>query len=205
VSGETEQSGTGTVASSMRSIAAVLQTRGLEESAEWYLRSTDTPGKGAFEIGSLAELGDSYSIRARFTYDERVSVGRSEELTIPAGLSVMARPGESVLGPILPARKTPFTCAAGTQVEETELTFADGLPLPQKIDGRRIETKSFVYTADYRLDGRTLKVRREFVSRVPGQVCAPEIAAEIAQSLRDISDSNEMHVTLADAKPDDVK
>jgi hypothetical protein len=49
--------------------------------------------------------------------------------------------------PPLPGRQLPFTCFAGTQVEEIDITFADGLTLPLTIDGRRIETKSFVYTA----------------------------------------------------------
>ena len=84
------------------------------------------------------------------------------------------------------ARKLPFICLAGTQVEEIELAFADGLPLPQKIDGRRVDTKSFAYSTEYRLENRTLKVRREFVSRVPGQVCAADLEAEIAQPMRDV-------------------
>jgi hypothetical protein len=95
-----------------------------------------------------------------------------------------------VFGQLLPARKQPFVCLAGKQVEEIELTFAEGLPLPQKIDDRRIETTSFVYTADYRLEDRRLKVRREFVSRVPGQVCAAEVETEIAKPLRDVFASN---------------
>ncbi len=190
VSGETEQSGTGLFALNVRAISATLQANGLERSAEEYLRRANTPGKGSFEIGPLADLGDSYSARARFTYDDRMPAKPPANYAIPTGLGIQARPGDYVLGPILPARKLPFTCIAGTQVEEIELTFADGLPLPQKIDGRRIETRSFVYTADYRLEDRSLKVRRELVSRVPGQVCATEVEAEIAQPLRDVIASN---------------
>lgn len=197
LSGETEQSGTGLFALNVRTVAASLQATGLERSAEEYLRRANAPGKGRFEIGSLTDLGDSYSTRSRFTYDERVSIKPPMNLSIPTGLGVQARPGDYVLGPLLPARKLPFTCLAGTQIEEIELTFADGVPLPQKIDGRRIETRSFVYTADYRLENRSLKVRREFVSRVPGQVCATEVEAEIAQPLRDVFASNGTRMAFA--------
>jgi transglutaminase-like putative cysteine protease len=200
VSGESEETATGFRAAVMRQVGAAIQNHGLEESAAAFLRSAETPGTGTFEVGAPANLGDSYSMRARFTYDERVSIKPSADLAIPFGLGVLSRPGESALGSPLPVRKTPFVCIATTQVEEIELTFAEGLPLPEKIEGRRIETKSFVYTADYKLDGRTLKVRREFVSRVPGQVCTPEVAAEIAQPLRDVSDSNDTHMTFADVK-----
>jgi len=41
-----------------------------------------------------------------------------------------------------------------------------------------------------RLENRSFKVRREFVSRVLGQVCAAEVEAEIAQPLRDVLASN---------------
>jgi transglutaminase-like putative cysteine protease len=204
VSGESEESGTGIFAIALRSIAASAQVNGLEESAEAYLRSADTPGKGRFEIGSLTELGESYSIRSRFAYDEHLDVRPSADLAIPLGLSVLKRPGEFVFGSLLPARHQPFTCFAGTQIEEVDLTFADGLPLPQKIEGHRIEAKYFIYTASYRLEGRTLKVRHEFVSRVPGQVCAPELAAGIAQPLHDVSASNDTHMMFAAATPAEV-
>jgi hypothetical protein len=197
VSGESEQFGTGLFALNVRAVSASLQANGFERSVEEYLRRANTPGKGRFEIGSLTDLSDSYSARARFTYDERMTIKPPMNFSIPTGLGIQARPGDYVLGPLLPGRKLPFTCLAGTQVEEIELTFAEGVPLPQKIDGRRIETKSFVYTAEYRLENRSLKVRRELVSRVPGQVCAAEVAAEIAQHLRDVFASNATQMAFA--------
>jgi hypothetical protein len=190
VSGETEQFGTGLFALNVRAVSASLQANGLEQSAQEYLRRANAPGKGRFEIGSLTDLSDSHSTRARFAYDERMTIKPSMNFAIPVGLGIQARPGDYVLGPLLPGRKLPFTCLAATQVEEIELIFAEGVPLPQKIDDRRIETKSFVYTAEYRLENRSLKVRREFVSRVLGQVCAAEVEAEIAQPLRDVFASN---------------
>src|SRR5260370_7902251 len=113
------------------------------------------------------------------------------------GLGIQARPGEFRVGLRIPVRKLLFTCLAGTQVEEIALTFADALPLPQKIDGRRIETKSFVYTSDYRLDNRTLNVRRELVSRVGSQVCPAELEAELAQPLPDVAVSNATQMAFA--------
>jgi transglutaminase-like putative cysteine protease len=198
VSGETELAGTGWFASNGREMTASVQSTGLERSVEVLLRNAKTPGKGKFEIGSLTDLGDSWSVRARFTYDEPMAIKPAASIAFPAGPMLQWHPGEYLPGPVLPNRKQPFTCFAGTQIEEIDLTFAEGLPLPQNIDGRRIETASFVYTADYRLDGRTLKVRREFVSRVPEQVCDPAVAADIAQPLRDITTSNGTRLAFAE-------
>jgi transglutaminase-like putative cysteine protease len=205
VSGETELTGTGWFAYAGRSVSATVQATGLERSVEERLRNAKTPGKGRFEVGSLTDLTNSWSVRARFTYDERMTFKPNTKVAIPIGPGLQGRPGDYLPGPVLPARKQPFTCFAGTQVEEIEITFAEGLPLPQKIDDRRIETKSFVYIAGYRLDGRTLKVRREFVSRVAAQVCAPEVAADIAPSLRDVTASNGARMTFAEVKPAEVK
>jgi hypothetical protein len=197
VSGTTEQTGAGLFAASARTIAAALQGSGLERSAEDLLRRIGAPGKGRFEIDSLSELADSYAVRARFTYDARMTIKPPARFAILTGLGIQARPGEFLLAARIPVRRLPFTCLAGTQVEEIAITFADGLPLPQKIDGRRIETKSFVYTADYKLDNRTLNVRRELVSRVPAQVCAAELESELAQPLRDVTASNATQMVFA--------
>jgi Domain of Unknown Function with PDB structure (DUF3857)/Transglutaminase-like superfamily len=187
VSGRTEQSGTGLFATNIRGVATLLQGNGFERSAEEFLRRIGSPGKGSFEISPLAPLDASYSVRSRFTYDTRLVIKPPTNLVLPSGLGVQARPGEYVLGQRLPGRKQPFVCLAGTQIEEIELAFAEGLPLPQKINDRRIETKTFVYTAEHKLEGRTFKVRHEFVSRVPGQVCPAELEAEIAQPMQPVA------------------
>jgi transglutaminase-like putative cysteine protease len=205
VSGETELTGTGWYAYAGRSISATVQAAGLERSVETRLRSAKTPGKGRFELGSLTDLANSWSARARFTLDEPMTFKPNANVAIPVGPGLEGRPGDYLLGAVLPGRRQPFSCYAGTQIEEIDVTFAEGLPLPKKIDDRRIETASFVYTAGYRLDGRTFKIRREFVSRVPGQVCAPEIAAGIAQPLRDVAASNGTKMTFAAVTAAEVK
>jgi hypothetical protein len=90
------------------------------------------------------------------------------------------RPGSYLTGARLEGRSHPFMCFAGRQIEDVELTFAPGLALPAIPPGRRIESSHFSYLSQYRLDGRTLKVRREFISKVAGQVCPPEAELEVA-------------------------
>jgi len=96
VSGETEQFGTGLFALNVRAVSASLQAKGLDQSAEEYLRRANAPGKGRFEIGSLTDLSDSYSTRALFAYDERMTIKPSMNFAIPTGLGIQARPGDYV-------------------------------------------------------------------------------------------------------------
>ena len=60
------------------------------------------------------------------------------------------------------------------------------MPLPAAPKGVKIDNPQFTYTSDYRLEARTLKIRREFESRVAGQVCAPETEAAIAAPLKTV-------------------
>ena len=70
-----------------------------------------------------------------------------------------------------------------TQVEEIELTFAAGLPLPRPNRGISIDNKYFKFRSQYGIKGQTLTVRREFISNVPGQVCGKEIEAELTEPM----------------------
>src|SRR5260221_8343569 len=92
VSGETEQFGTGLFALNVRAVSASLQAKGLDQSAEEYLRRANAPGKGRFEIGSLTGLSDSYSTPAPFAYHERITIKPSMNFAIPTRLRIPARP-----------------------------------------------------------------------------------------------------------------
>jgi transglutaminase-like putative cysteine protease len=183
VSGESVQSATGVFASALRSLAASLQWTGLEPAAVDMLRRMGTPGTGRFEIDPLDARDARYAVRARFTHDAKLTIAPSSSLTVPAGLGLLAPPGTFLLAGRVAERKHPFTCFAGRQEEVLEIAFAPGLPLPRSIEGRRVETAAFVYSLTSRLEDRVLTVRREFVARVPGQVCPPGLAAEIAAPL----------------------
>jgi hypothetical protein len=189
ISGETEQVATGVFAAGLRNTAVSLQNDGFERTVELRLRNFGTPGKGRFEIDSLSDLGRTYAIKGRFVLDQRVKIAPGGNQAIPLGLPIQVRPGDFILGPRYENRTLPFACYAGRQIEEIEVTFADGLPLPVGINGRKVETEAFVYTSSYRLENRTLKVRRELFSRVRSQVCAPEAEAAIAGPMKAVKGS----------------
>ena len=55
--------------------------------------------------------------------------------------------------------------------------------LPVPLVSRNIDKPAFSYHSTYKLEGRTLKIHREFVSRVPGQSCPAELEAQIADDM----------------------
>ena len=101
----------------------------------------------------------------------------------------------------MPVARRISVCYAGKQVEEIELTFADGLPLPNAIKGSAIDTKYFSFRSSYTIHGRTLAIRREFTSKVAGQVCAKEIESEISEPLQRVARSLRVQMSFTGAAP----
>jgi len=188
MSGQTTELGTGIFAATLRASAARFQQNGLQRSAEAVLHTNGLAGKAHFDLRMPAETTASFELKSTFQLATRLSTEADAAPLIPVGLSTM-RPGGFFFGTRYAGRKFPFMCYAGRQIQEIEINFAEGLPLPDPLKPTRIDTKVFTYTAEGRLEGRSLKIRRELASRVPGQVCAPEIEAAITEPLKGVEAS----------------
>ena len=186
VTGETSEISTGIFAAHSRELSAKIRPDSAERLAQDQLRGNGFAGKGRYEPGKPAELREPFEMRGQFTFDAKAAFSHTQTYAIPTGLSVKVRPGGFLLNARLPGRKLPFMCYSGRQVEEIELTFAEGLPLPRPLNSKKIDNRVFTYTSDARLDDRTLKIRREFVSHVPGQVCGPDVEALITGPMQEV-------------------
>jgi tetratricopeptide (TPR) repeat protein len=180
MTGETRETGTGVFGAGLRGTIAHIQHDGAEKSAETQLKHLGWKGTGRFVLPRALDLADPFALTGEF----KLLTAAGRDVPFPIGLMTRVRPGNYLLGPRLEGRQHPFVCLAGRQIEEIELTFAAGLALPAVPQGRTVENSRFSYAAQYRLEGRTLKVRREFTSKVLGQVCAPEVEAEAVGVLK---------------------
>lgn len=176
MTGETKETGTGVFGVGLRNTTATIQHNGVESSAAAQLKAHGWKGTGRFNLPPAVQPAESFSITGAF----KLAPAAGREVVVPVGLMTRVRPGRYLTGARLEGRSHPFMCLAGRQIEDIELTFAPGLALPTVPPGRRIESSHFSYLSQYRLEGRTLKVRREFISKVAGQVCAPEAELEVA-------------------------
>jgi tetratricopeptide (TPR) repeat protein len=180
MTGETRETATGVFGAGLRSTIAHIQHDGAEKSAETQLKNLGWNGIGRFALPRALDLADPFALTSEF----KLATAAGRDIPFPIGLMTRVRPGNYLLGPRVDGRQHPFVCLAGRQIEEIELTFAAGLALPAVPRGGTIQNSRFSYEAQYRLEGRTLKVRREFVSKVAGQVCAPEVEAEAVGVLK---------------------
>ena len=189
MSGETKQSATGMFATVARAVASAIESNGPETIAERQLQAFGTPGKGRYQIESPRNLAEPYLVKGRFTLNERFAPPPAGRKIVPIGMPVLGRPGDLLLGTRHQGRTLPFACLAGRQVEEIDVTFAEDKPLNIAVPGRKIANRFFTYKSEYRLEGRTLKIRHEFASLVPSQVCGPEIEADIGKPMAEVNAS----------------
>jgi transglutaminase-like putative cysteine protease len=187
VTGQTEESNTGALAVGLRAEGGYVQRLGGAAAARKFLQDDRTPGAGQFDLGDFSGTADPVVIKGTFALDERFRVpvpnGRAH---IPLGTSLNAEPGTSLLGSRLSGRKSAFVCYAGRQVEDVEATFAPPWPLPMAPAPLAIDNPAFHYRSTASIEGRTVKIHREFVSRVERQVCPPELEATIAPDLEKV-------------------
>jgi hypothetical protein len=146
-----------------------------------------TPGTGNFDLGNFAETTDPVSIRSSFTLDDRFAApAPGTRAVISRGMPLTALPGDFLLGTRLSRRKVPFVCYAGHQTEDIEATFEPPLPLPLLFTPVTIDNSTFSYRSIMAIEGRTMKLHRQFISRVDRQVCPPDLEAKISAGLNTV-------------------
>ncbi len=181
VTGQTEESGTGVFGMVLRFAGSNVQTLGHETISQRQLQAFNTPGTGHYDLGNSAETADPVTMKSRFTLSQPFKPPTpGSRAAVPFGLPQVARPGNFLLGTRLNGRKSAFICYTGRQTEDIDATFDQAFPMPVALAPITIDNPAFAYRATFRVEGRTLKMHREFVSRVAGQVCAPELEAQIA-------------------------
>jgi hypothetical protein len=61
--------------------------------------------------------------------------------------------------------------------------------MPKPLNGSTIDNKAFTFKWSSVISGRTLTIRREFVSKVAHQVCPKDMEAELAEPLQRVARS----------------
>ncbi len=183
VTGQTQESNTGILGMALRYAGAVVQQAGDETVAQRQLQSFNTPGTGHIELGNSSDTLDPVGIKGTFTLTAPFKLAPGNIAAVSVGIPLTVRPGNFLLGARLPGRMSAFACWAGTQIEDIEATFDPKVPLPAALSPSNIDNPVFTYHSTFRIEDRTLKVHREFVSRVPGQSCQAQTEAQISADM----------------------
>jgi hypothetical protein len=207
VIGETTGTSTGYEATSARKLALALPPLGSRKEAAELLRKKETPGEGQFETEKPGNLSDPFIIRSQFRLAKRLDTRPSATWSIPDGLvlkdsSIQKEDSltEEYFDERYENRRFPFLCEPGSWKQEIDINFAEKVPLPKPIKGLNIKTSLFSYSSVYRLENRTLKITREFISYTPSRICPPGIETEIAGPLKAVDEDMEREISFASQK-----
>ncbi len=192
VTGRTVERNTGIFGIALRAAGTAVQNVGSDNAARLQLQSYGTPGSGRIDLGNATEAADPVVVEEAFALNGKFKAPEAgARAAIPIGMPLTVRPGNFLLGALPNNRTRTFACYAGREIEDVEATFDAALPMPLVPAPVTIDNQGFSYRATYRIDGRTLKVHREFVSLVGHQTCEPEfesrIAADIGAVRRDVN------------------
>lgn len=187
--GDSESVATGPFAIWIRQMASTIQTYGSEQVAARALKTKGFEGKGRFEFGSPFEPGPSFRIAGHFETDRHPELLSGNSFTPIDGLSLGARPGELLAGPIdridlRPSEPTP--CYGGREIEEITIEVPKDRVVRELPKGTEFENKVIKYKSTWSQVGSAITVRREFTSLTTDSVCVGEARAIAARSLNDI-------------------
>jgi hypothetical protein len=189
MAGEMQNIGTGFFASSARSVTSRIQSIGLEAAVERHsAQALKTPSKGRFALASATNFTQPFTINATFRYLDGLKLPLDAERPLPTGIPVLDKPGDWMFGTRLPGRRFDFVCYGGRQVDEIEITFAAGMPLPAPMKDFADKNDLISFSVSSTVVDRTLKVTRTFESNVKGQVCSAADEAAIGTFLKAVTE-----------------
>jgi transglutaminase-like putative cysteine protease len=199
--GTTTTSATGPFAVDLRQRALWVQANGVAGAAATQLHALGTEGSGAFAFAPPGRLDADYAISGSFRLDPRPDIDDGESFLPPAGLRVLVRPGDLLLGPMADrrlAQDAPTPCYPGRQSEEISLDLPPGRHLMRVPRDLAIDNAALRFTSRWSVTGQTVTVHRELVSRVSGPLCSGETRALTAAALAAIRRDEQRRIALAD-------
>lgn len=142
---------------------------------------------------------DQYRLSGSFSHEARPEIMEGAPFTHPAGMALLARPGDFLLGGLF--GRTPASeatpCYPGRQVSVLTLTLPAGRQLASLPKGRKISTSVSDYEVQWSQAGQDVTVRREFISRATGPLCEGPLRDEIVKAHEAIRADYRVSIALA--------
>jgi hypothetical protein len=152
-------------------------------------------------VHSPFERGDTFEIKSRFDLNTRMFGDGIMPATLPTGPRILMRP----LGPFAIVqnenRRQDYYCHAGSYAESIRLTLPEGKTLTKLPKDEAVTHALGEYHSSYRMDGNVLVASRRVVWRLPGSVCTPQMADQLALVSRAIERDTSSRLVLVDARP----
>jgi hypothetical protein len=205
ISGTTATSASGPFATELRRDAAWIEATG-DGAAASQLDSLGDAGFGSFAFDPPGRLAPGYAVSGSFVLDARPELLAGESFTPPAGLRLLARPGDVLLGPagqLHLSEDEPSPCYPGRQVEEVTLTLPQGRLLRRLPADLEIDEDAISYRSTWAVSGATLTRHAELTVRAADAPCGGVQRHRMAAALARIRRDLRTQVALAQPEAED--
>jgi len=197
ISGQSTTVASGPFGIRLRQLAASVEAGGPARWAESYFKSLGWPGKASFQFDPPRDrLTPIYAFSGSFELEARPEFLAGKAFEPPAGIRMLVRPGEFLLGSWTLAKTEPTPCFSGHQIEELSLTLPPGRDIELLPAGKTVENSYLRFRSDWSRDGQVITVRREITVRLPVAVCRDEIRAQLAEAIAEIRGDYRSEIAL---------
>jgi hypothetical protein len=186
VSGQAQVSQSGAFDLITRQIFGSLPPGVEPQVAAQVLTLTGQNGSGNFHLGQARDLSRPYAYSTEFKLPALVQLPGPGALKVPAGLGSISGIA-ATFDAFAPEQRSLPMAYPGRRVSETiTLTLPDGLTLSALPPPTLVQTAFGRYQASVQLQGRELRVQRELVLSVPGQVLRAEDYPVLRKMAQDV-------------------
>jgi transglutaminase-like putative cysteine protease len=160
----------GFIESGSRATQFGYENRDQEEIINSLLERFQERGEGSFKAPNPKNLDIPWQVVSKFELKPVVNVPGPSAMTVPVGIA----PGylrEISSSTVPKARKFPASCRSVRYTEYTELEFPRQLKVQRVPKSVNFKSGALHYQAFYSLQGRTLTIKRQYISNRPSSIC----------------------------------
>jgi hypothetical protein len=170
----------GSAANQLRSAMKDAASIGYDEYATGKLISRNWRGSATLEERDPFDHGDPYSVKAHFYVDNRLFGDDEVRNATPIGPQFVAPVYAKFMSYFANHRTQDFFCDAGSYSVEIEIRLPQSVHLAQAPKNVSIESTMATFFATYTVDdqSKTIKITRNFISKVTTHVCSEEVARD---------------------------
>lgn len=206
LSGTSTTTASGPYAIDLRFIGLQIQAAGPTVAAKIMAANGYANPTASFTRNGMSGNPASYTISATFdTTSWEDKLAGKDSFFIPGGLRIFSLAGDGIMGPFDPGKMKPgepTACYSAEAVEDISLTAPAGYQFSGLPTDQQIETPNLLFVSHWSLDGNTLRVHRDFTSKIDQPLCTGTVRGQSAAALKRVADSYNDTVSFTEHSKD---
>jgi transglutaminase-like putative cysteine protease len=189
VSGSIEVYQNGQGASQSRSWARKITKDVEDDMVKNMFRQQGMIGSGKFEKDDPTGLANTYHYKASFNAEKFIKLPGAGAFYIYPPIGIVPSIQDLLRSTLEPEKEADVTCFSGTALEDYVIELPKTVKVLSIPDNLKVANDFVSYTANYKLKGNVLTVKRTVDDRTKGNVCSPQFSAEYKKIAEKVMDN----------------